>query len=379
MKIIYCIAGLYNSGGMERILTSKVNYLIEHCNYNVIIITTDQKNRSIFYPLNEKVKHIDLELNYTDDLKYSFFKRVFIYLKKQFKHKKLLKDILKKENPEIIVSLGNHETFFLPNIVNKNIKTIREHHFNKNFRLQEIPKNIFYKLKFIYDNFNEKKTVKKYNEFIVLTEEDRKQWNNNKMRVIYNFLDCIPRKNSNCKNKKIISVGRLEYQKGFDILIDVWKKVDEKHSDWVLEIYGEGSLRKELQDKIDSLNLTDSLILKGSEKNIQSKYLESSIYMMSSRYEGMPMVLLEAMSCGLPLVSFDCPCGPKDIIKDGENGFLVKFGNIEEMAKKINYLIENEDKRIDMGKKAKELSYNYLKEKIMNQWKELFENLSDRS
>ena len=199
------------------------------------------------------------------------------------------------------------------------------------------------------------------------------------MRVIYNFLDCIPRKNSNCKNKKIISVGRLEYQKGFDILIDVWKKVDEKHSDWVLEIYGEGSLRKELQDKIDSLNLTDSLILKGSEKNIQSKYLESSIYMMSSRYEGMPMVLLEAMSCGLPLVSFDCPCGPKDIIKDGENGFLVKFGNIEEMAKKINYLIENEDKRIDMGKKAKELSYNYLKEKIMNQWKELFENLSDRS
>ena len=131
------------------------------------------------------------------------------------------------------------------------------------------------------------------------------------------------------------------------------KKVNEKHSAWILEIYGEGSLRKELQDKIDSLNLTDTLVLKDNEKNIQSKYLEGSIYVMSSRYEGMPMVLLEAMSYGLPLVSFDCPCGPKDIIKDGKNGFLIKFGNTNEMAEKINYLIENENERIKMGKKSK--------------------------
>ena len=223
--------------------------------------------------------------------------------------------------------------------------------------------------------YKEYSNIKRYDEFLVLTEEDKKDWGDSKIKVINNPLSFDSKEISSCKNKKIISVGRLTKQKGFDILIDVWKKVREKHSDWILEIYGEGNLKKELQSKIDSLNLTDSLLLKGSEKNIQSKYLEGSIYVMSSRYEGFGMVLIEAMSCGLPLVSFDCPCGPKDIIKDGENGFLIKFGNIEQMIEKINYLIENEDKRIEMGKKSKKLSYNYSEEEIMNQWKELFENL----
>lgn len=184
-----------------------------------------------------------------------------------------------------------------------------------------------------------------------------------------------PEEFSKCENKKIISVGRLDSQKGYDILIDVWNIISKKYPDWVLEIYGDGPEKENLQNKINKLGLEKSFLLKGAVKDIQDKYLESSIYVMSSRYEGMPMVLLETMACGLPVISFDCPCGPKDIIKNNENGFIVKFGNIEQMAEKIEELIIDEEKRKLFGKNARKNIQRYSQDKIMNQWKELFEEL----
>ena len=152
----------------------------------------------------------------------------------------------------------------------------------------------------------------------------------------------------------------------------------KKYPDWSLEIYGEGPERENLQNKINKLDLGKSFLLKGVEKNIVNKYLESSFYVMSSRFEGMPMVLLEAMSCGLPVISFDCPCGPRDMIKDNENGFLIEFGNIEKMAKKIEELIITEEKRKLFGKNAKRNVQIFSQDKVMNQWKELFESMVRR-
>ena len=149
----------------------------------------------------------------------------------------------------------------------------------------------------------------------------------------------------------------------------------KKSPDWILEIYGNGSERENLQNKINKLRLEKSFLLKGAEKNIQEKYLESSIYVMSSRFEGMPMVLLEAMTYGLPIISFDCPCGPKDIIKDNEDGFLVEFGNIEQMAEKIEKLISDEEKRKLFGKNARKNVERFSADTIMKEWKELFESL----
>lgn len=372
MKIIYCINGLFNSGGMERILTNKVNYLVENFNYDITIITTDQKNREVFYPLNKKVKHIDLGLNYTDDLGKNFFKRIYIYIRKQIKHRKLLKKFFIELKPNIIISLGNHETFFLPEIVDKNIKTIREHHFNKNFRLQELSQNFLYKLKFFYDNYREEKSLKKYDEFIVLTNEDKKLWKNSKVKVIPNFSNYISNKVSKCNNRKLISVGRLSYEKGYDILIDVWNLISRKYPDWTLEIYGEGKEREGLQNKINKLGLENSFLLKGTVKNIQDKYLESSIYVMTSRYEGFGMVIIEAMSCGLPIISFDCPYGPKNIITDNEDGFVVQFENIKQMAERVEELIVNEEKRRLFGKRAKENVQRFSQDKIMEQWNRIF-------
>ena len=380
MKLVFCTPQIIGSGGVERVLAQRLNYFVEKFGYDVTVITTENnsiiyENKPPFFYFNSKIKIIDLRINYIDVLSCSFIKnKIKINLLKS-NHLKRLNTIVNEIKPDILISLGDVDR----NITYKSnykCKKILEHHVSKKCFTGELTKNNFLdKLKIKYREYREKSYITKYDKFLVLTEEDKKAWGDNRIKVINNPLPFDSKEISTCKNKKIISVGRLEKEKGFDILIDVWKKVNEKHPDWILEIYGEGSLRKKLQEKIDLLNLEDSLILKGNEKNIQSKYLENSIYVMSSRYEGFGMVLIEAMSCGLPLISFDCPYGPKDIIKDGENGFLVEFGNIEEMAEKINYLIENEDKRIKMGKKSKELSYNYSEEKIMNQWKELFKNL----
>ncbi len=142
-----------------------------------------------------------------------------------------------------------------------------------------------------------------------------------------------------------------------------------------MEIYGNGTEKEKLQEKINNLGLEKSFLLKGVTENIKEKYLASSIYVMSSRYEGMPMVLLEAMAHGLPIVSFECPCGPKDIIKDNEDGYLVSFGNVEQMAKKIEELIINKEKRKFFGKNARKNVERFSQDKIMEKWKKLFEKM----
>lgn len=269
MKIIYCIRGLFNSGGMERIITQKMNYLSQNYNYEIYVITTDQGNKEKFFCLDEKIKQIDLKINYLDDVNKNFFERIPIYIQKQKEHEKKLKNIINEIKPNILISLGDEDRNFIYKLKNKNIKIVREHHFNKNYMLQNGARNFIYKLKAYYMYFKDIYLVNKYDEFIVLTEEDKKQWRNKKIKVIPNFINFIPEKISNCKTKKIISVGRLSYEKGYDILIDVWNIISKKYSDWVLEIYGEGIERKNLQNKINELGLEKSFLLKGAVKNIQ--------------------------------------------------------------------------------------------------------------
>lgn len=374
MKIIFCIRGTFNSGGMEKVLSQKINYFYEKLGCECLIVTTDQKKRKDFFYFNENIKKIDLDINYEEN-KGSFLKKTIFFIIKQFIHKKRLKKIILKERPEVIISMGDEEKLFLPKIKGKT-KTILEHHFFKEFKILESEKKSFlYKVRAKILSKLEGKLIRKYDEFLVLTQEDKKYYNDERVKVINNALADYPKNIANLEAKKIISVGRLEYEKGFDILIEIWKKIAKKYPDWSLDIYGEGELREELQKKIDESDLSNSIFLKGREKNIQDKYLKASIYVMSSRYEGFGMVLVEAQACGLPIVSFDCPCGPKDIISNGKDGFLCKFGDIEEMASRISYLIENEEVRKIMGRKARENSLKFTEERIMKKWEDLLKSL----
>lgn len=176
--------------------------------------------------------------------------------------------------------------------------------------------------------------------------------------------------------KRIISIGRYSEQKGYDRLIEAWIKVNRKHPDWHIRIYGEGQDRNSLQELIEKHHIENSFSLCPPTKNIQEKYLESSIYVMSSRFEGLPMALLEAMACGVPCISFDCPYGPAEIITPEEDGILVKNGNTDELADAICRLIEDTDKRIRMGKQAQKNIQRYLREEVMKLWDELFNTLT---
>lgn len=374
IKLMFCMKNLSYSGGIERVIANRITALLEEDSYEIIIVTTDQKkNEENFYKISNLVKIIHLEINYKDIQSEKFLYRVFKFKKKQKIHSKKMKEVLKEINPDIIMSLGFEDKWILPKIKGES-KLILEHHSEKN-HLLKLHNTIIYQLKDYYQLWKEKKMIGIYDKFLVLTQEDKKQWGDKRVEVIPNFLTFFPEEKAELENQKVISVGRLSYEKGYDMLIDIWNIVYQKHPKWILEIYGEGNEKVFLEKKIKNLNLENVIKLKGVTKNIKDKYLSSSIYIMSSRFEGFGMVLIEAMSCGLPVISFDCPCGPKDIIENNEDGFICKFNNIEDMAQKLIYLIENKEIRKRMGAKARENSLKFTKEKIIKEWKKIFETL----
>ena len=183
-------------------------------------------------------------------------------------------------------------------------------------------------------------------------DKERNWKNDSKVVVISNPLTVNVEKHSSCSEKRVVAAGRLAYQKHFDALIDAWNIVHKKHQDWQLDIWGDGTEKDALQNQINQYGLQDTIQLKGYAQNVIEKMSDYSIFALSSRFEGFGLVILEAMANGVPVVSFACPCGPKDIITDGKDGILVPHENTALLAQGIINLIENEAKRIEMGQNA---------------------------
>lgn len=376
MRITYLINSLKNPGGMERVLINKANYLSKVFGYNITIITTDQDKSKIFFKLEKGVNLIDLDINYFESHSKSFLSRIIPFLKCQRLHKKRLKEELLKNKSDFTVSLGCEDFRFLHRI-NDGSKKIREMHFGKDYRkvfVRSFKKSFLFKLKAEIDTYIEEINTKKYYKLVILTYEDEKKWMKNKnIQVIYNSIPKLLKKKSNLHEKCVISVGRLDGQKGFDLLIKAWEKVNKKLPEWKLNIFGDGIDKKNLDSLILDLNLNNSVMLKGISEKINNEYFKSSLYVMSSRYEGFGLVLVEAMNCGLPVISFACPSGPSDIIKDGANGYLVENGNIDKLAETIIKALNNKEKLLQMGKSAKMSCERFSEERIMKEWRLLFE------
>lgn len=191
---------------------------------------------------------------------------------------------------------------------------------------------------------------------------------------IYNPLALDAHKTADMEKKNIIAVGRLTEQKGFDLLIKVWEKVEAEMNDWTLNIYGEGELRGQLQKMIQEKKLRN-IHLRGYTDNIEEKYLESSIFALTSRYEGYVLVLIEAQAKGLPCISFDCKEGPSEIIDDGVNGFLIEEGDIEEYSKKLMILMRDISLRQRFSENARKDLEKYDIRNILCEWEKIFYNL----
>jgi glycosyltransferase involved in cell wall biosynthesis len=376
-KIVYCTPALYMAGGVERVLTLKANYFAEHFGYDITIILTEGKDKPSFYPLSDKIRVINLNIGFEGLWTCSFAKKIFVYLKKQRKYRKLLSEQLMQLRPDITVSLLRREINFINDIPDGS-KKVGELHVNRanyrNFEANEsnLIKNLF--AKFWMHSLVSK--LKKLDQFVVLTEEDKNAWLELKnICVIPDPLSFLPTQHSPLTEKRVIAVGRYVYQKGFDLLLQAWAKIDKQYSDWELVVFGDGN-REPYEQQMKELGIDGNRChLNGPTADIQKEYVNSSVFAFSSRFEGFGMVLVEAMACGLPVVSFACPCGPKDIIKDEEDGLLVENGNVQALADAIGRLMADERLRHSMEQAGLRNVRRFSIDNIAERWKVLFESL----
>jgi len=373
IKIAYCISSLYKAGGMERVLANKANYLARN-GYEITIITTDQKQRGHYFELDPAIQCIDLGINYEDSNGEGLFQKLYSYPSKQRLHYSRLTQALIALKVNITISMFDHEVGFLWKIKDGSYKLL-EVHFSRFKRLQYGKKGIWGMVNRYRSNLD-LKYVKKYKRFIVLTQEDRGYWGNlDHITVIPNANTFQPEERSALDEKTVIAVGRFDHQKKFEDLIQIWALVVSDFPDWKLKIFGKGEQHSFLQGWIDRLGLNKQISLCEPVKDIQKEYLKSSIIAVTSRYEGWSMALAEGQSCGLPMVSYACKCGPKDIIEAGRNGFLIAEGDKQDFAAKLKLLMGDDTRRLIMGCEAKQMSRRFSKEKVMKQWLNLFKEL----
>lgn len=377
MRIVYVVGGLLAPNGMSSVLSAKINYLAEHTDYELYMILTEKAGQDWYYKINPKVKWVNFDVNFDELDTMPLYKKLFFYQLKQRKYKKLFTDYLMEIRPDITVSTVRREINFI-NDIKDGSKKIGEIHFNRTnyreFNKRWLPGfvNRFITHQWVGSLILQ---LKRLDRFVVLSEEDYNNWPEltNKV-VIPNSLSYFPEFQSTCENKQVIAVGRYTWQKGFDLLIQAWKFVNTKHPDWTLEIYGSGD-RMEYERQADSLGLSSVVHCNPAVSNIYEKYRESSIFVLSSRYEGFGLVLAEAMSTGVPSVSFACPCGPSDIIHDGEDGILVENGNAISLAEGICRLIEDERLKKQYGRVARKNAQRFSQRTIMELWINLFESV----
>ena len=380
MKILYCIPSLSESGGTERIVTQKINFLLQFEQYDITIVTTEGINKKPFYDLHQSAKVIELNINFLEEFRKPLYSKYIGTKRKLKEYKNKLIQIINTQNIDICISTGAKELEFLHEIQIP-CKRICELHFSKYNRelfLEGKKGGILWKFIGKIRTYQLIKQTSGLDQLVVLTKKDEKDWKktHNNIKQIYNFSDFQSESLALLENKKVISVGRLTEQKGYNYLIEAWAIIKNKKSDWILEIYGEGDLYNELFQQIKDCRLENHVILKGRTNQVQEKIIESSIFALSSKYEGFPMVLLESMACGVPVVSFDCETGPAEIIENNDCGILVENRNVLKLAEALLTMMDDKDLRKKSGEIAKIKSANFSKSKIMTQWIDLFEYLT---
>jgi len=372
MKIAYVSRVFAAWGGFERVWTDKMNALAKIPGNEILLITTDQGSHEVPYPLNENVRHIDLGIRFTRQYQCSGIKRFWIRYKliRLFKNK--MKIFLGTERPDVLMANASEFTEIILTCKG-NVPLVVESHgtFTRPYHMQKM--TIYNRIKSFFHN----KALSKADQIVALTHGDAEQWRtiNPNVSVIPNIVTMNDTNVfSDCEEKRVIFVGRMDPQKGYQYLDAIWRIVEKRHPDWRLDIYGEGA---DLLENHNMIPQGEHVYPHPQTLDILDKYKESSILVLTSVYEPFGLVMPEAMSCGIPVVAFDCPYGPSDIITDGKDGFLIDCYDVEAFANQLCLLMENETLRKEMGQNAIHSVQRFRKEIIIPQWISLFESLSD--
>ncbi len=372
MKLVYYTDQIYKHGGLERVISNKLNYLAKNTDLDLHLITFQNNNNIPCYSINNKVNFHDLDINYNRNITFLHPRNVKYILK----HFSRLKKLLKKIKPDIIIVCNYEYGFFFVPYLAKNSLTIKEYHSTGHFHYlnRQHNQSILKKIRYKFINYFQSK----YNYIALLNKDELNYYSGENKIVIPNSLTFKPDQQSSLNEKCVISAGRIAPVKGFDDLIESWVKIRYHHPEWKLKIFGDGETDyiEELKNIVDKLNLKENILFMGPTKNLKQEMLNSSMYAMTSGMECFPMVLLEAMSCGLPIVSYDCPTGPRNIIQDNIDGILVDYKNKESMSNAIIELIENIDKRILLGKNGFINANKFTEHNVMTSWLNIFKTSS---
>lgn len=374
MTIVYILPSLEHNGGAERIISEKANYIAEYFGHSVYMITLFQNNGSLnYYHLSSKVHQINLDIPYHTQYNYKYPKRLWIKFHINCNMRKQLSQTVNMINPDILIGVSYSKAELICSIPCKAKKIIECHEPKSLISSKIYNGSLFSKL---YTKYYYFKSIEQRADLIVtLTNEGKKEWEKAKrVEAIPNFSSMSISQYSTCTTKKIIAVGRLREEKGFDRLIDIWKMISEKYPDWQLNIFGEGYLKDELNNKIKTSNLKN-ITLQGSTSNISKEYSTSSICVSTSYLEGFSLTLLEAMRHGVPCVAFNCPYGPANIIKNDLCGYLIDNNNNSLFAEKLCALIEDESLRHKFSQECLKQVKLFDVDIIMKQWQDLFKSL----
>ena len=444
MKIMYCIRGLHNSGGMERVLSVKANLLASR-GHEVSIVVLRLKGRKPFFPIDPSVNIVDLSAPYlslpghpssanatSDSPRTTVSSAVgstaspatgsartegiasvpATGASERLKGsvRKRLSRVVEMLDPDVCVSLCGPEVRILPAVAGGR-PCVAEYHFSHDKFYRKYGGIFMYPYAWLRTHMLER-AVSEYDCMVTLTEHDLPIWKRHCRRVerIFNPVTTPPGQVSRLAEKRMIAVGRLEDQKNFKDLVSAWSIVAERCPDWRLEIFGEGKLEHALRSQIARLGLTGSVILRGVVKDIASEYSNSSALLMTSLHEGFPLALVEASSFGLPLISYDCPTGPSEIIVDAgdggfdgdgrgagagagadagnvpaatldqaagntPNGYLVPVGDVRTLADRICRIASDDNLRLRLGAASKASSRRFTPETIISAWEHLFSSL----
>ncbi len=366
MRVLFTTDQVYLHGGIEKVMATKANYFAEILGYEVVILTTEQKGNPSCYPLSESIKIVDLEINYHREKSYFHPSNI----RKIFRHYNAWKKAIHNLNPDVIIVCNYAFDFYWVPFKSGKRATIREYHSSRFYSFEQRKKAGF--LQNIKHKINDY-IESKFTKIVVLNPDERAYYSSKNTVVIPNPIEENDSK-AQLNATKAIAAGRIAPIKGFENLIEVWRLVVQKHPNWTIDIYGQGEDHyiKELQYKINEYQLEKHVFFKTATSDLQKTMLDYSMYLMTSHSECFPMVLLESMSVGLPVVSFDCPTGPRNIVSNDEDGLLAENQNVNDLATKVIFLIENDVQRRQMGDHAKTNVKRFYLNKIMNQWEQLF-------
>ena len=352
MKILYLVEDFSENGGVERIVSQKASILSTEYGHDITIMSVYRDARPILYPIDKSVRMVRLDVPFADK-KHGSAVTLISRVKTLLLAARRMNRAVQEIRPDIIFFTTTLGALLLPLCRTKAVRIYESHLARRFTPYRQL-------LRFM---------ERRADLVVCLTEGDAGEYRHARnVIVIPNFIHKPAKTVVDYNRKRAVAVGRLERQKGFDILISMWSSIAKEHPDWRLDIYGEGSEHEALQRQIDSLRLGSHIRLMGRSNDMPGVYPEYSLHLMPSRYEGQPITLIEAQATGLPSVVFNFKYGADDVIKDGANGIIVDEGDTDSFIQAMTDMMNSASMRREYGESARIMAHAYFKENIIGEW-----------